>query len=208
MEKDEKAVEAPVEPAATTETPAAEVNYQALLDATLIAQAKVEEERDNYKAGLLKAKGKIEGEDPILPTEVDIDRIVDAAVAKKLNSFQSEMADTTMESLISSYTTDPAKAKLIKLNWQNKVLKEGSLAEQVENAVAITDRQAILTTNKELAVALTNRSQLSNASMGAHTETPAPKDNFFSQEQLAELKQKGWDDAKIELLKKNMTKVK
>jgi hypothetical protein len=59
---------------------------------------------------------------------------------------------------------------------------------------------------KELTVALKNKDQNSASGQGGSTEGREVGDNFFSPEQLASLKAKGWDDTKIAKLKENMLK--
>lgn len=53
-------------PAGSVETPESggELDYKSLYFESLETNVKLEKERDNYKEGLLKAKGKVETEDP------------------------------------------------------------------------------------------------------------------------------------------------
>jgi hypothetical protein len=50
----------------------------------------------------------------------------------------------------------------------------------------------------ELATALKNRSQINNAGSGGGEETEAPKKEFFTPEQIADLKARGLDPKKVE----------
>ena len=63
--------------------------------------------------------------------------------------------------------------------------------------------------NKELTLALKNRGQINTSSgQGSNQERPEGKvDNVLSNDQLASLKARGWDDKKIEEFKKNLNKV-
>lgn len=69
--------------------------------------------------------------------------------------------------------------------------------------------QKTLKRNKELEVALKNRGQIiSSTGQGSNQEKPEGKvDNYFSNDQIAALRAKGYDDKKIEQLKKNVAKV-
>jgi len=175
MENKTPAVEIKVESAATsTETvvtpTTTEVDYEAVLARKDAELAEVRTERENYRKGMLKAKGK-------LPEENDLDN----------NSSED------MESIIDRKVTE----KLLST-------KEAQLQAEKDQAL-----KAVLKRNKELETALKNRSQISSTSaQGSNEDKPEGKmDNYFSNEQLNALRAKGYDDKKIETLKKNMQKV-
>lgn len=79
--------------------------------------------------------------------------------------------------------------------------KEAQLQAEKDTAL-----KAVLKRNKELEMALKSRTDITSVSgQGSNQEKPeGKKDNFFSNEQIASLKAKGYSDAKIESLKKNM----
>jgi uncharacterized protein with von Willebrand factor type A (vWA) domain len=79
--------------------------------------------------------------------------------------------------------------------------KEAQLHAEKDDIIKKT-----LKRNKELELALKNRTGITSTSgQGSNQEKPEGKaDNFFSNEQLASLKAKGYSDKKIEALKKNM----
>jgi Holliday junction resolvasome RuvABC DNA-binding subunit len=62
----------------------------------------------------------------------------------------------------------------------------------------------ILQRNKELAVALKSKDQSVSTGQGGSTEGQEVGDNFFSKEQLAALKAKGFDDKMIQKTKDNI----
>lgn len=85
MEKDTNAVEATAVTAATqeevnqTESTASETHtedFLEVLEAKEAELAKIREERDNYKKGMLKAKGKLEDDDDQEDIEAKIERMV------------------------------------------------------------------------------------------------------------------------------------
>lgn len=125
----------------------------------------LETEKENYRKGMLKAKGKIKNEDDSAASE-DIESIIDRKVAEKVIS-QREL---------------DLKAR------ENALIKQA------------------FAKNKELSLALKNRSQ-QGSSMGVHSEgTVTTNDRMLSPDQISSLKAKGWDDKKIELFKKNLNK--
>lgn len=146
------------------------VDYEALLAEKDAEIAKVRTEKENYRKGLLKAKGKM----PEDRQEDDGEPEDQEAMTRRIVG----------EALLST--------------------KEAQL--QAERDAALT---AVLRRNKELETALKNRGQINSASAeGSNQEKPeGKKDSYFSNDQIAALKAKGYDDKKIETLKKNMAKI-
>lgn len=147
-----------------------EVDYEAVLAQKDAEIAKVREEKENYRKGMLLAKGKIPG-----------DYQVDNGDPEDQESMTRRIVQETMLST-----------------------KEAQLHAEKDLAL-----KAVLKQNKELQTALKNRGQISSGSSeGSNQDKPeGKKDNYFSNEQIASLRAKGYDDKKIELLKKNMTKI-
>jgi hypothetical protein len=160
---------ATVQQEVVTET-ATEVDYEAILAEKDAQLAKVQQEKDNYRKGLLKAKGKIP------------------------EDYQSDTDEPeTMETIIDRKV-------------QEKFLSTKEAQLQAEKDQAL---RAVLKRNKELETALKNRGQITSTSGdGSNQEKPeGKKDNYFSNEQIAYFKNKGWSNEKIEDAKKNMHKV-
>lgn len=82
----EQAVETKVEIAATqpeVATQTTEVDYEAELTKKDAELAKVRAEKENYRRGMLKAKGKLPDEDDISSNDEDIDAKIDRKVEEK-----------------------------------------------------------------------------------------------------------------------------
>lgn len=148
-----------------------EVDYEALLAEKDAELAKVKDERENYKKGLLKAKGKLPEE-----SQRETDGLEEDADSRTRRIVQETLLST----------------------------KEAQLHAEKEQVL-----KAALKRNKELETALKNRGQITSSSgEGSNQEKPEGKrDNYFSNDQLNALRAKGYDDKKIEELKKNMSKV-
>ena len=161
MSTEEKAVETKVEVAA----PQQEVDYEAELAEVNAKLKKSEEDKENYRKGMLKAKGK-------LPEEDNLEEDLDERIARKVRETILTTQDAELLAKKDKLSADMAK-KL-----------------------------------KEMSVALKNRAQVTDTSAtGSNKDKPEVKvDSFFSKEQLADFKSKGWSDAKIESLKQNMLK--
>ncbi len=175
MEKDTKAVETKVEGAVPTQeivvTPTTtEVDYEAVLAQKDKELSEVKQERENYRKGMLKAKGK-------LPEEEESDN-----------------------------STPEGMEALIDRKVQEKFLSTREAQLQADKDAAI---KALAKRNKELETALKNRGQVTSPSAaGSNQDRQEGKtDTYFSNEQISALRAKGYDDAKIETLKKNMSKV-
>lgn len=175
MNNETKAVETKVETAATQPetvvTPTTtEVDYEAVLAQKDAELAQVRTERENYRKGMLKAKGK-------LPEE----------------NYQDNDSSETQEEMVRRVTRE-----------EILTTKEAQLQAEKD-----ATQKAAMKRIKELEVALKNRGQISQSSgEGSNQDKPeGKKDNYFSNEQIAALRAKGYDDKKIETLKKNMTKV-
>jgi hypothetical protein len=175
MENKEKGVEekveiAPAQPEVVTTPKVTEVDYEAILVQKDAELAQVRTEKDNYRKGLLKAKGKLPEED-----------------------YSDDNTPENMEALIDRKV-------------QEKFLSTKEAQIQAEKDSAL---KAVLKRNKELELALKNRGQISsNSGQGSNQDKPEGKiDNYFSNEQIQALKAKGYDDKKIEQLKKNLSKV-
>lgn len=169
---DEKAVETGSEAAGTTvvektdgdATATQDLNLADTLEKTLEKLSKAEEERENYKRGMLKAKGK--GEE-----DTDDDTGEDAL----FNKFKARLKDEEAD---------------------------------VERKEATALTQKLIKQNKEMVEALKNKSQISGAPVGTGSEsTLKVGDNMLSEAQLQELKNRGWDDAKITRFKQNLLKL-
>lgn len=166
MENEIKPVETTVEVAGTT----TEVDYEAELAKKDAEIAQIAKEKENYRKGMLKAKGKLPPEEQSdADSSESVEAIIDRKVQEKFLSTKEAQALTERDDLI------------------KKTLKR----------------------NKELEIALKNRGQITSPSaQGSNQEKPEGKtDNYFSNDQIQALRAKGYDDKKIEQLKKNMTKV-
>ncbi len=138
-------------------------------------------------------------------TQERIDEMVGNAVKKAIPQLQSTLVEDQVETVLDQLSNgNEAKKKLIRFHFENSVAPNGTIRERMENALLIADKKTIFKTQKEMAVALYNRQGLSNSGQGTSTEGMEVADNYFTKDQLAELKAKGFDDAKIQRLKANM----
>ncbi len=122
----------------------------------LIAElAKAKEERENYRRGMLAAKGK-PVKDPV-DEESDLDTLVQQKVVQALEAEKEALVNKKYEAVV----------------------------------------ETLMLKNKEYALALQNKANMPNASAGTGQVDKAVSDNFFSAEQLADLKKRGLDPEKV-----------
>lgn len=164
------------------------------------------ETAEKNREGYLKRKEKTT-EEQTDETVAQMDRIeemVGEALKKQIPKLQSTLVEDTVEGILNEIASSDDEKKLIRLHFENSVGLAGTIRERLENAKLIANKKTILKTQKEMAIALNNRQGLSSTGQGTSTEGLQVQDNFFSQEQVASLKARGWDDTKIGRLKTNM----
>ncbi len=177
-----------------------EIDYVAAL-------AKAQENAENYKKGMLNAKDELKKKKNIDPEELV--KVIGEVFDKKLESFQGVLTKNTFENTLASLTSNKAKQDLIKFHYENSIVKSGtdpqSIANDLENALLIADKKIFIKEKKELAIAANNRSQIGNTGMGG-SDKPGSTKKFFTDQQLIDLRKRGFTDQMIENLKKAMMK--
>jgi hypothetical protein len=166
VKKPDEEVKTPVASEATG------VDYEAELAKTNAELARVRLERENYRLGMLKAKGKLPDDGSNGDDVSDMDALIDQKIAERLASSTEARIQMEQTALIA------------------KIAKE----------------------NKELKVALQNKSQVATAPAGGSGEGSSVKDSFFTGDQIrnleAQAKAIGVDPVKfIASTKENMQKM-
>lgn len=174
-----------VETETTADTADQKVNEGVDYDKEL--EAAVEKQKNDSFAKARIAKKQDEGEE-------DAD---DAPVTKKdLAQVVSTLKQTAESSALEIKLEKVAGAneslkKLIKFHYDNSVNPNMGMEERMEAAYAIANKKAIDKSIKEINVARTNRSQVSNVGQGSNQETYSkPGQNVLSDAQINELKAK------------------
>jgi hypothetical protein len=115
MENEKTPVETKVENAGTQQDNAQpikvdEVDYEAVLKSKDEEIAKISAERENYKKGLLKAKGKIADDDG--DGQPDLEELVDRKVTERLLDTQLAKAQQEKDALITKLLKENKEAKV------------------------------------------------------------------------------------------------
>jgi len=197
MSDEQKPVETTVDNAggqpgveATTEAPKVEIDYAKLLADEQARAAKAEAERDNYKKGLLKAKGKVVEEEE---TEKTVGDLVKEEIQKGLAPVIQSMTKNTVDSILQSVSNNPSEQALIKHIYDNKIVHSGydteSIKRDLEDAKALANKQKFISAADEVRIASQNTNNSPSQTTGSHTEGGVQvKDNFFSKEQETDLR--------------------
>ncbi len=196
MENNNNAVETTTQSAAAEqgvenqshEAPTENVDFAATLAALeeqTALRVKAESDRDNYKTGLLKAKGKLPEDE-----EEDIDAIIDKKVADKLSAIQTNLIQPTVDGVIASLSKNSDEQKLIKWHYENSIIKHGtdidSIRADIDNAKMLANKNLIIKKTNERKLAEDAKNVISNISGGKGNEEDV-KVEFFTPEQLNEL---------------------
>jgi len=183
-----------------TNKDSAQVNYEQEFKEQLEKFERSEQAREGYaRRKGLNADDEDENAD-------EIGKKVEEAIQKQLPKLQSSLAADSVEQVLNEIAPTEAERKLIRFHFENSVSPNGTIRERLENAKLIANKKTIFKTQKEMAIALSNRAGLSPSGTGPSTEGNEVKDTYFSKEQLDALKAKGWDEKKIERLKANLRK--
>jgi len=181
MENEDLTVEAKAQAAVPEQDP--QIDYKALLE-------KETREKENYRLGLLKAKGKL----PETMIDLDEDKMEDLAtrVANKLSpdlksSLVSTVAKNDVDAKLDKLTANPDEKELIRYHFEYSTAGE-DVDARLANAQAIANKDFIKKKASEISLAQAKRTN--STSMGSSSESGMPKvqDNYFTPEQIADLK--------------------
>lgn len=158
---------------------------KAVLEAEL---AKVKEERDNYKAGLLSQKRQ--SRQQAVQNEVSVDD-EDAPVTKRdLEKVIQVVSGNKVKETINSLVKDPKKREIVEHYYDTRFSQMGTSDEQirssVQDAIDLIDSKI----NKQKAVELTRKTNMQiSPNLSGSSSEPAPqsKNHKFSDQQVAEL---------------------
>ena len=168
--------------AATGDINYAEV-YAEMYEKEKAAREKAEADRDNYKKGLLIAKGKMdEDEEPS-----DLDSLVEKKVQEQLAAVSPPVRQS-MDSLIGDMTTDPNLKRLIKYHYDNSVVHHGDDMEAIktdlQNARMIATNFLASKKEVEMKAALNAKNTMPKISSGAGDAGDIKRESTFTKDQL------------------------
>jgi hypothetical protein len=176
------------------------------VEAAIVAEIETFEKKEKNREGYNFRKTVEETQDIELEEE-KVSRLVQKELSKVLPTIQASTEAILLEQKLNALTDNPSMRKLIKLHFENSVNPGlGSVDERLEAAQAIATRKQTAKIMNELTVAAQNRSQIQNASQGSNSESRAVSDGVLSDNQLNELKRRGWNDEKITRFKQNLIK--
>lgn len=180
------------------------VDYKAELEKLQAEKLKADEEKNNYKQGMLNAKDQLKkfkkGETPDDDDDSDdLDEKVKAIVSEQVATIKSDLEKSTVDSLIGEYSDDPDEQALIKYHLENSVAKNGSIRGRIENAQLIANKKLLAREREELTYALKAKGGVGrfSAAGGSNQDVEKGKKEIFSPEVIAEIKKRGLDPEKV-----------
>jgi delta 1-pyrroline-5-carboxylate dehydrogenase len=190
---------APVEEESVEEeSQVADIDYDSELKDLVAKNAILENERDNYKKGLLIAKGKIEDDTVDRDTKLFEEM---KALREQIATLATTSIKPTVETVLDSLTSNAGEKNLIKWYYDNKIIKSGTsnsdIQADLEDAMAMANKKKILKQNEELKIAAKNKSQISNMPDSSGGDEVEVKTSKWTKEQIADLKKRGLDPDKV-----------
>lgn len=180
MSEENKGVEAPIVPApddkgveATPQGAPVEgqIDYKAELEKAQDLLKKTETDRDHYREGLLNLKNKKQEADPTgtdpEPT-VDVDQIVE----DRLQKFQGDMVQDTVQLILESLTGDVNERALILHHYNHSINKTGFTRQQIRDdllsAQLIANKPKYLAARGEADAAALSNATITNSGGGSN----------------------------------------
>lgn len=123
------------------------------------------------------------------------DDLADRVAAKILPALKQTAESSALEVFLDRKANgNESLKKLLRFNYENRTNPNLDIATRVEDAYAIANKKVVEKTVKEINVARTNRSQISNIGQGQSQEThKVPGQNVLSDAQINDLKAKHKD---------------
>ena len=125
--------------------------------------AKSNEDRDNYRDGMLNAKDKLEKSKKPKEDirETDVVSQVSEIVSKQVEGLRKDFSEDTLDTMISSLANNPDKQAVIRFHYENTIKQTGAsktdIRRDLANALAIADNAQIRKENDEIKTSIKNR---------------------------------------------------
>jgi len=173
--------------------------------------AKIKEERENYKQGMLNAKAKLKekedepGEEESIPPSINVDEItqqVTEQVRQQIDSHLVADRQDFLQDTLNSLSDNVKERELIQYHYENTINKSGysksAIANDMANAKILANKSKLISENEELRQALIAKNSLSNAGVGSTYRTVEEKSEVpLTEDDKAFLKKRGLDPSKV-----------
>lgn len=130
--------------------------------------AKVKEDRDNYKKGMLSAKD----ENKKLKEGGDPDNEEVKELRNELDSFRKDLTKNTFGEVLANVSDNIDEQELIKHHYNNSLKKTGfskeAIANDLRTAKLLANRKKLEKENEELKTTIINKNGISNSSLGTN----------------------------------------
>lgn len=153
-----------------------EPDWKELLRLEQEKSRKTEEERDNYREGLLSAKRreKIQKREQAAGIEDGEEDKIAKAVREALEPVMSTLQGSKVDQILASTVTDPSKREYVKSLLQNRIQRTGTSDEairsDIEAALALANASKFAKENEELKRMKDNRTYIPPNAAGGGSE--------------------------------------
>lgn len=171
------------------------IDYEAELE-------RLQNERDNYKEGMLVAKRKLKDvqkkqtdEDFDESINDEIQEKVKEAARKELDSFKMDLISDTVGDILNEIAESDSEMKLIKYHYENTLIKSGynkaSITRDIQRAKLLANESKMKREKKELEEALRAKATLSKKPIGSSSKSDTENWKGYSESDKVIMKKFG-----------------
>lgn len=160
----------------------------------------------------LYKKNKEDKEEPYEPPVEDIEAIVDQKVNAKLSTLHQDLAGNIIEDTLNFLSSDPEEQKLIRLHYDNSIVKTGltrqAIVEDLRKAQLLANAPKYLREKEEYAEAMKAKATVGKTAYGSNNSRATVKEDYtkyFKPHELEHMKRVGFTD---DMIKKAALKAK
>jgi chromosome segregation ATPase len=151
-----------------------------------------EDEDDGYEEELDKLRKQLNQAEHTIVTEKRERKEVASEVDELKNKIKS-LESLTQDSIISKYTSNQNARELIKYHMENTIRSSGDFEKDVANAYAIVQANIQKKRATEVKAATVAKETAGTGGSTGSQDKPKVKKQFWSDEQISELKKRGVD---------------
>ncbi len=143
---------------------------------------------------IVKMKKKKKDDDDDFEEEEEEEDDKFSRLEGKFDKLQSTLTKTSSKSVIDKYASNEAESKLIQFHLDNSIKLSGDLEADVRRAKAIANESRLIETNKELANAVQQKSNVSTGESSSHKTEKQKTVSGLSERDINHLKSRGlWE---------------
>jgi len=153
-----------------------------------------QEKLDKAEGKIVKMKKKKKDDDDDFEEEEEEEEDKFSRLEGKFDKLQSTLTKGSSKSVIDKSASSEAEGKLIQFHYDNSIKLSGDLEADVRRAKAIANESRLIETNKELANAVQQKSNVSTGESSSHKTEKQKTVSGLSERDINHLKSRGlWE---------------